>query len=189
MKLDIPASNGFILGTCLWSWIEKNICTGSWNDYCKSKRPRRWQDLNIQNWLKQQLKSRTIWGSKFRHLLNKMIAYWKIVTITRSRRTKQSLKSFGKSSRQIALVRSFRLLFVLWRCHAWITLKRKPHKRIKNMIWETKRIKWELEIYKSNWKTKRSINNAVIYSNPPFRLLNKNDWNNMTKSGGGSDID
>lgn len=174
MKLDIPAFNGFILGTCLWSWIEKNICTGSWNDYCKSKRPRRWQDLNIQNWLKQQLKSRTIWGSKFRHLLNKMIAYCKIKALTRSRRSKKAIESEWKSSRNIALVRSFWLLFVLGRCHAWVTLKRVPKKRIRHMVggWHI-RIKWELDKYKSNGKTKRSINNAVIYANPPFRLFHK----------------
>lgn len=71
MKLDIPASNGFILGTCLWSWIEKNICTQSWNDYCKNRHQRPWHVSNIRNWLKQRLKSPIIWGSKSRHRLNK----------------------------------------------------------------------------------------------------------------------
>ena len=72
MKRDIPAFNGFTLGICLWSWIEKNICMGSWNDYCKNKRQRQWHVSNIHNWSKQQLKSPTIWGSKFRHRSNNL---------------------------------------------------------------------------------------------------------------------
>lgn len=119
-----------------------------------------------------------------------MIAYWKVKVITRSKRSAWYMKSLWIKSKYVALVKSFWLLFSLWRCHAWISLKRQPHRKRKNIEWKRQWIVWELEEYtRSDGVTKKSLKNATIYANPPFRLLNKNGWNNMTKSGGGSDID
>lgn len=67
-KHDFPAFNGFICDECRSSWIERNICTPWWNDCCKKQHQRQWQNSNIPNLLKPQLKLRTTYESRFRHL-------------------------------------------------------------------------------------------------------------------------
>jgi len=147
-KHDFPAFNGFICDECRSSWIERNICTPWWNDCCKKQHQRQWQNSNIPNLLKPQLKLRTTYESKFHHLSNKkpakMKMIWFVHVITRTRCSKTYLNKIWVIWRRVALITS-PMTWLFGRSHMRISWYKMMKKRC---VWKWCIISWQLEIYK-----------------------------------------